>query len=285
MTITWKRGHRNDLLGNIHKQKNLTYFWYFWRHTEHVGFNDKQINPLQSSLQTAQLPGSDSGASVLSQLNKSGCFRSSYKPQETCVCNKSQNKPRAPDKPQASQTVKRNILSWPFLGIEIGKHCRKVSAQFWIKKPLTRAESGPGTSTDQNHTEWHWSRCLIAASENPARLCHKISNIRSASEPLGTASCFGLSIREEKRRAWRGQSLHHVLAWRWTHRTSARDTHTRAGYSAAPEGPTCGSWGWGSQAKLHPCARNKRCASRTEARDGSYWDWRGLSPHSPRTRR
>lgn len=203
ITITWKRGHWNDLLENIHKTKDLTYFWYFWRHTEHFVFNDKQINPLQSTLQTAQLPGSDSGGSLLSQLNKSGCFRSSYNPQETCISNKPQNKPRAPEEPQASQMVKR-ILSWPFLGIAIGKRCRKGSSHLQTKKPSMRAESGPGTSTDQNQTERHRSRCLIPASENPARLRHKIRNTCSISEPLGDSKPFQAKDERIKERSVRG---------------------------------------------------------------------------------
>lgn len=210
--MTWKRGRWNDLLENIHKTKNLTCFWYFWRHTEHFVFNDKQINPLQSTLQTAQLPGSGSGGSLLSQLNKSGCFRSSYNPQETCISNKLQNKPRAPEEPQASQMVKRKILSWPFLGIAIGKHCRKGSAHFQIKKPVMRAEAGPGTSTDQNQTDWHWSWCLIAVSENPARLRHKIRNICSISEPLGNSKLFQAI---EKKREERGGDGPFITCWHW----------------------------------------------------------------------
>lgn len=177
---------------NIHKAKNLTCFWYFWRHTEHFGFNDKQINRLQSTLQTARLPGRDSGGSLLSQLNKSVCFRSSYNPQETSISNKPQNKAWAPKEPQTSQMLKRKILSWPFLGTAIGKGCRKGSTRFRMKKPLMRAEPGPGTRTGQNQTEWHRSRHLIATSENPARLRHKIRNICSISEPLGNSKPFRL---------------------------------------------------------------------------------------------
>lgn len=255
-----------------YKNKESNKFLVFWRHTEHFIFNDKQISVLQSDLQTAQLPGSDSGGSLLSQLNQSDCFRSSHNPQETCISNEPQHKPRAPKEAEASQTRKRKNFSWPFPGIAVGKHCRKGSRYFQMEKPLMRTESGPRTRTDQNQTEWHRSRRLIAASEKPARLHHEIRNTWSISEPLGDSKPFQATDERKKKETstegtvWR--SLHHVLALRWTQRTSERDTNTRTGYSAAPQGPACGSWGWGSQEKLCPCAGNTLRA-RTEARDRS----------------
>lgn len=137
----------------ISTKKKSNLFLVFLKDTGHFGFDDKQITPLQSTLQTAQLPGTDSGESLLSQLSKSGCVRSSYNPQETCISNKPQNRPRAPKEPQASLMVKRKILSWPFLGTTIGKRCRKGSARFQMKKPLIGAECGPATGMDQNQNE------------------------------------------------------------------------------------------------------------------------------------
>lgn len=134
---------------------------------------------------------------------------------------------------------KRKNFSRPFPGIAVGKHCRRASRYFQMEKPLMGTESGPRTRTDQNQTEWHRSRRLIAASEKPARLRHEIRNTWSISEPLGDSKPFqAIGERKKKEMSMEGtvwQSLHHVLALRWTQRTSERDTNTHTGYSAAPK--------------------------------------------------
>lgn len=186
----------------IQKKKNKEFikFLIFWGDTEHFIFNDRQTGLLQSDPETTQLPGGDSGESLLSQLNQSDCFRSCYNPQETCISNEPQHKARAPNKPQALQMRKRKKISWPFPDIPLGKHWRKGSTHFQMEKSFMRTESGPRTRTDQNQTEWHQSRRLIAVREKPAWLCHEIRNTWSTSEPLGDSKPFQATEKSKKKR-------------------------------------------------------------------------------------
>lgn len=150
ITITWKRV---TWAFWKYKTKEFNKFLIIWGYTEYFIFNNKQISFLQSDLETAQLPGSDSGGSLLSQLNQSDCFISSSNPQETCISNEPQQKPRALSKSQALQKGKRNKFFLAIPDIAIGKHCGKGTRYFQMEKPLIRTESGPGTCTDQNQSE------------------------------------------------------------------------------------------------------------------------------------
>lgn len=243
ITITWKRGHWHELFGNT-KTKTLTNFSYF----EDI----QNILFLMTSrpVSCSQILGQLSCLGVIqeghfwvtsdSQIALDDCI-TPRKP--SSVWSHSIN-PEPTMNPRHCKWGKEKNFLGPFQTLQWG-NCRKGSTYFQMEKPLMRAESGPGTWMDQNQAEWHQSRRLIAVSEKPARLCHEIRNTWSISEPLGDSKPLQATDESKKngmsveRTVW--QSLHRMLALRWTQRTPERDTNTCTGYSAAPQEAECGS--------------------------------------------
>lgn len=107
--------------------------------------------------------------------------------------------------------LQRKILSWPFRGTAVDKHCRMGSAHFQMKKAWMRAESGPSSSMTAKQTKLTDIRDDVSLPGVRTQLRYmQIRNICSICDPAADIS--QLQAAEERRMSSTKRTLERIQA-------------------------------------------------------------------------